>query len=83
MRARDKDSFPVALHDGLYGCGKCGTYYRLSNGQKLACRYCRTSLPLIRVDPPDASPADDTPARRSPSPTTDRELDSRISSLTR
>lgn len=73
MRARDKDSFPVALHDGLYGCGKCGTYHRLSNGQKLACRHCRAAAPLILVARQDGGPAGDTPARQSPSPTTDRE----------
>lgn len=73
MRARDKPSFPVADAAGLYGCGKCGTYHRIREGGKLACSHCRSAVPLIRVDQPDASPADDTPARQSPSPTTDRE----------
>lgn len=73
MRARDKPSFPVAGADGLYGCGKCGTYHRLREGDRLACGHCRTAAPLIRVDPPGGGPVDDTPARQSPSPTTDRE----------
>lgn len=49
MRARDRDDFPTACVSGLYGCGKCGTYHRMSVGEKLACHFCRFTRPLILV----------------------------------
>lgn len=73
MRARDKPSFPVAEADGMYGCGRCGTYHRIRAGGKLSCPHCRSAVPLILVARQDGGPAGDTPARQSPSPTTDRE----------
>lgn len=72
MRARDRDTFPVADRAGLYGCRWCGTYHLLAPGDKLACKLCRTAQPLIRVAQPDAVPASDTPARQSPNQATDR-----------
>jgi hypothetical protein len=34
---------------GVYGCVKCGAYQRLATGAGLACRCCRTPLPLVFV----------------------------------
>ncbi len=62
MRARDRAGCPTAPHDGTYGCRKCGTYARLKQGNKLACSWCRTTLPLIATGAPAGQPGDDTQA---------------------
>ena len=66
MRARDKPSFPTAETEGLYGCGRCGTYFTLPAGEKLACRHCRSASPLIFVEARECLPIDDTQARPQP-----------------
>lgn len=52
MRARDKDDFPQAHVDGIFGCAKCGSYHRMKRGQRIACAFCRTARPLVYIDPP-------------------------------
>lgn len=76
MRGRDKPTFPTAGQEGLYGCGKCGTYFTLPAGEKLACRRCRTAAPLIFVGARECSPEDDTQARPQPRRSTGRDTGS-------
>lgn len=66
MRWRDKPTFPVATSDGTYGCCKCGTYFHIWEGEKLACRHCRTALPLVYCQPlPATTRAQTPPAQQS------------------
>lgn len=68
MRARDRDSYPVAPRDSTYGCCNCGSYRRIQAGQKLYCTQCRAVAPMVDVVDAAPQPADDTlpPPRSSP-----------------
>lgn len=56
-------NFPRADRDGLYGCGKCGTYHRVETGGRLACGHCKTAIPLVRVGD-SLAPAPERKGRR-------------------
>lgn len=60
MRARDRDTYPTAPRDSIYGCRRCGNYQRITAGVKLACQNCRTSIPMVDVADAATQPAGDS-----------------------
>lgn len=50
LKCHERDDYPQAQKDGSYSCCHCGHIDKLKRGDKLICRQCYISRPLVLMD---------------------------------